>query len=419
MSTDNRQSDDLFDDIPFRSYEELVAGKRRKRRRRHGAVFIAVLFFFIVLVFINFALSLLGKPMLLESLSNKIAGVKKATSYINPVTAGTQPGLNGNLKIDINDTEGKTAAIYVKDVSAIVREARKSVVGVTCEIYSTFSSVSSGSGIIVSGDGYIVTNSHVVTDGGSITVTLDSGESYPAYIIGADEFTDIAVLKIEAVGLTAAVFGDSDLIEAGEAAIAIGNPTSMLQGTVTAGIISAVNRNVQVNSIVMNLIQTDAAINKGNSGGPLLNQYGQVVGINTLKISLSGYEGISFAIPINTAKPIIEQLADRGYVSGRPLVGMSGQNISKVAAAFYGVPQGVYIERIGSESPLVAAGAQPGDVITHVDGQRVLNLSEACSYRNGHTAGEEMTLTLFRKGETVDVKIVLMEQTKDNGSSNF
>ena len=337
-----------------------------------------------------------------------------------PAPGQTQEEENGDeLNLSPADTPEDGGAVYVKDVSDVVQKAQQAVVGVTTEIYSTFSTESRGSGIILSEDGYIVTNNHVISGGDSITVTLEDGTSYPAYVIGSDEYTDIAVLKITAAGLTAAEIGDSDSVEVGEAAIAIGNPTGQLLGTATAGIISGVNRNVLVNNVVMNLLQTDAAINAGNSGGPLLNQYGQVIGVTSVKVSMTGYEGLGFAIPINTVIPIVETLVKNGYVTGRPLVGISGSDISIMAARFYGLPQGIYVTAVNSSSDAYTQGIREGDIITKIGDTAVTTVSEGCAARNGYAVGDTVKLTFYRKGNYYWASVVLGEQTDDSGNYNF
>jgi len=423
MQNDNRNDyNQYYDTFPYKSYEEIVAEKNRKRRLRKSIILLGVLFLLSAGIVMAVGIFISGQPLRWLSDTGAEPVEKPESQSAQEQMPETPPESNvdeGDFEMTINGTEGGEAAIVVKDVSDIVKKSREAVVGVVTESYSNFSSASSGSGIILSEDGYVVTNNHVISGGDSITVVLDNGNHYPAYLIGSDEYTDLAVLKIEAKGLVAAEFGDSDLVEAGQAAVAIGNPTGQLQGTVTAGIISAVNRNVVVNNTIMNLIQTDASINSGNSGGPLLNQYGQVIGVNSIKVSLTGYEGLGFAIPSNTVKPIVEQLINNGYVSGRPLVGIHGQEISQMAARFYGYPQGIYINAIEPSSNLVSYGIQPGDIIIAIDGERVITLSQACQLRNSHVAGDTIKLTVYRSGKTAEVDVVLMEQSTDKADYNF
>ena len=258
----------------------------------------------------------------------------------------------------------------------------------------------SGSGIIISEDGYIVTNQHVIDGATEISVILNTGDEYTAELVGADSKSDLAVLKINKTGLTAATLGDSDKVEVGELAVAIGNPLGQeFAGTVTAGVVSAVNRTMTVDNKVYNLIQTDAAINPGNSGGALVNKYGQVIGINTIKLSTTEVEGIGFAIAISEAKPIIDNLINNGYVPGRPLVGITVTE-NKNGLSVYSVSPG---------SGAAAAGIQEGDLIVKADGE-VLNTSEKLNeIRDKKSPGEYLTLTIIRNGELKDVDVLLGE----------
>ena len=263
----------------------------------------------------------------------------------------------------------------------------------------------SGSGIIISEDGYIVTNQHVIEGASEISVVLNTGDEYTASLIGADEKSDLAVLKINANGLTAAELGDSDALEVGELAVAIGNPLGMeFAGTVTVGYISALNRTMTVDNKVYNLIQTDAAINPGNSGGALVNQYGQVIGINSVKISTTGVEGIGFAIAISEAKPIIDDLMSNGYVSGRPLVGIMAQNTAS----------GLSVSSVSPGSGAEAAGIQAGDLIVKADGEVVKTVDSLNAIRDKKKAGDHITLTIIRNGELLDVDVTLGEDIPTN-----
>jgi serine protease Do len=258
----------------------------------------------------------------------------------------------------------------------------------------------SGSGIIISEDGYIVTNQHVIADASEITVILNTGSEYVATLVGADAKSDLAVLKINASGLTAAVLGDSSQVEVGELAVAIGNPLGQeLAGTVTAGVISAVNRKMTVENRSYNLLQTDAAINPGNSGGALVNQYGEVIGINSIKMSNTGVEGIGFAIAISEAKPIIDDLMNEGYVSGRSLIGVTITE-SKNGLTVYLVSEGSGAEK---------AGIKQGDLIVKADGQVVTTGDALNKVRDEKKPGDYITLTVIRNGELTDIKVQLTE----------
>lgn len=258
----------------------------------------------------------------------------------------------------------------------------------------------SGSGIIISEDGYIVTNQHVIAEATEITIILNTGDEYVATVVGSDSKSDLAVLKINATGLTAATLGDSSQVEVGDLAVAIGNPLGQeLAGTVTSGVISAVNRKMTVDNRSYNLLQTDAAINPGNSGGALVNKYGEVIGINSIKMSETGVEGIGFAIAISEAKPIIDDLMNSGYVSGRSLIGITITE-SRNGLTVYSVVEGSGAEK---------AGIKEGDLIVKADGNAV-NTSEGLNeIRDTKKPGDYITLTVIRNGELTDIKVQLYE----------
>lgn len=263
----------------------------------------------------------------------------------------------------------------------------------------------SGSGIIISTDGYIVTNQHVIDGATEISVILNTGDECVAKLVGADSKSDLAVLKIEKSGLPAATLGNSDELRVGELAVAIGNPLGQeLAGSVTAGVISALNRKMTVDNKDYNLVQTDAAINPGNSGGALVNKYGEVIGINTIKLSSTEVEGIGFAIAISEAKPIIDDLMSNGYVSGRPLVGISVSENRN----------GLTVEQIVEGSGAEAAGIQIGDLIVKADGQKVKTSQELNEIRDKKSPNDILKLTIIRNGELLDVDVRLSEDIPSN-----
>lgn len=276
---------------------------------------------------------------------------------------------------------------------------------------SSVSPASEGSGIIMSEDGYIITNAHVVEGATSLKVMTSDGETYEAQLIGSDTVTDLAVVKIDATGLTAAEFGSSEDLRVADKVMAIGNPGGHeLSSSVTIGYVSALNRAIANNTTgyTMEYIQTDAAINPGNSGGALINEYGQVVGINSAKISATGYEGLGFAIPIDTAQPIISDLIQYGYVKDRAVLGISGQFIDSMTGRFYGLPQGEYVAQLNS-SEAQASGLQVGDVITAIDGQQLDSESTLRSAILSKKPGDTVTLQVYRsstqKSATVELKL--------------
>lgn len=280
-------------------------------------------------------------------------------------------------------------------------------------------SISSGSGVVMSSDGYIITNAHVILDENTsqpmsnVSVLLADGTTLPAKIVGFDEQTDLAVVKVTSdTGLLPAEFGDSDALQVGETAYAIGSPGGVeLANSMTNGIISAINRDITVNDRVMSLIQTSVTINPGNSGGALINKYGQVVGITSAKLGISYYEGLGFAIPINSAKEIIDQLIQNGYISGRPSIGITGQNVSEQLSRFYSLPAGVQVISVDSRSKAASEGLEAGDVITAVNGKSITSMNEINDIKGDMKAGEKLKLTIYRPStqKSQDLKITLTD----------
>lgn len=288
-----------------------------------------------------------------------------------------------------------------------------SVVGVSCTLDR---STATGTGIIISEDGYIITNAHVVEDAVSVIIVDQDMNEYDAVVIGADSQTDLAVLKIEASGLVACEFGKSGELRIGELAVAIGNPLGFeLYGTMTSGIISGLNRTITIGENEMTLIQTNASINSGNSGGPLIDAYGRVIGITSAKVASTYGEGLGFAIPIDEALPIIEDLITHGYVTGRPMIGVSGENITTIMSMYYRLPQGVYVRFVTPDSPAEDAGIKAGDIIIGIQGESITTMDELNDIKNQYSAGDTITLTIYRDGINMDVNLVLGEATTAAG----
>ena len=286
-----------------------------------------------------------------------------------------------------------------------------SVVSITA---SAQSGKSSGTGIVLSADGYLITNHHVIENAQVIAVQTSDDRQFQASIIGSDEASDLAVLKVDATDLQPAEFGDSGKLAVGDRVVAIGDPLgAQLRGTMTSGIVSAINRDLEVNDRTMTLIQTDAALNNGNSGGPLINCYGQVIGINTMKLR-SYYsttaEGLGFAIPMAVAKPILEELMENGYVAGRPAIGISYDTLPLAFRIYYNLPEGAYISAVYDGSDAQAKGVTAGDIITAVNGTRVTSIDELNRVKNQFTAGDSITLTLYNGGSYRDVEVTLIDQ---------
>ncbi|HEZ7986814.1 MAG TPA: trypsin-like peptidase domain-containing protein [Ruminococcus sp.] len=284
--------------------------------------------------------------------------------------------------------------------------------------------VGTGTGIIVTEEGYIVTNAHVIYDDNSqykageaveVSVLYNDERIQEAKIISYDVQTDLAVLKVDETGLTPATFGDSDDLKVGELVIAVGNPLGFeLFGTVTSGIVSAINRQVTIGDKNMTLIQTDAAINSGNSGGPLLNSCGQVIGINSAKMSSSygsaSIEGLGFAIPINEARVIINDLINYKYVKGRPSIGIVTSDISESYSRYLNIPMGVYVREVIEGGAADLAGIEEGDVIIDVEGETITTGSELISIKNKYKAGDSITITVSRRGKDIKITLILQEQ---------
>lgn len=342
------------------------------------------------------------------------------------------------MALNMNDSNGKAVFYQGVDtgssktvntssngVSDVASKTMDSVVEIQTETMQTNSMLSqavtkgAGSGVILSKDGYIVTNNHVINGANKITVRTRDGKSYTAKLIGKDSQSDLAILKIDATRLTPAVLGDSGKLEVGDTAIAIGNPLGELGGTVTAGIISALDRDITVEGESMKLLQTNAAINSGNSGGGLFNAKGELIGIVNAKTSGSGIEGLGFAIPINDAKEVIEELMKNGYVANRPSLGVSLVDIDDEMSAFKaGVEDaGTYISSVTNGSAAEKAGLKIRDRIISIDGKEISSGSEAVSVIHAHKAGDKITIVVERDGKKISVKVTLEEAAQDDSSN--
>lgn len=358
----------------------------------------------------------LNVPTIKENIVKKLVSVESPNSY----------GDNTNTA-NIN-TQMVSLVGYSETGVGVASKVRPSIVGIEVEysVNSIFyrnksTATAAGSGIIISEDGYILTNNHIVNSSSTsyyyelgkankVTVTLyNDSTRYDATIVGTDSQTDLAVIKIEKNGLKAAELGDSDAVQVGEFAMAIGNPLG-LTDSVTAGIVSAVNREVSDqdgNSYVA--IQTDASINSGNSGGALVNSKGQVIGVNTLKLSGTGVEGVGFAIPINSTKEIYEQLIQYNKVK-RPYIGIGGYDLDEQTAEDNNLVVGIYIKTIEDFSAGEKAGLKIGDVIVEVDGTKVTKMDELNAIKNQKQIGDTLKLKVFREGKEKEITVTLQEQ---------
>lgn len=338
--------------------------------------------------------------------ANSDSGTSASTSDSAPtLQINSKPESDSSNSSDNYDTANGMAG---EDIYKKVNPSVVSVISTTAE------GTGSGSGVIMSKDGYIITNNHVVDGAQSVSVQLSDGTSLDAEIIGTDEQTDLAVIKVTPTSdLTAAEFGDSDELEPGEYAYAIGSPGGVqFANTITGGRISAINRDLTVNDRVMTLIQTDASINNGNSGGALINEYGQVVGITSAKLSGNAFgsatvEGMGFAIPINTAKDIVDEIIQNGYVSGRPSIGITGRNVSSQDGSI----SGVQVYSIDSRAKAASEGLKVGDVITAVNGTPTPTMDEVNTVKADKKAGDKLTLSVYRISEdkTINLTITLTD----------
>lgn len=388
--------------------------------------------------------------------SNKLIAAESSTSASDSTdTTANTTTQDSSSKAQSTTVKGDAAKSWIElasgtnamSISDIVKKVTPSVVGVQATFkmpnnynynygFGMFGNGNSGNGdnsgsmtgvgtgIIMREDGYIVTNAHVIYDseygcGEATSVEIrmsDEETTYDAKVVAYDIETDLAVLKVDQTGLTAAEFGDSDQCQVGDAVVAIGNPLGLeLQNTVTCGIISALNRKVTINDKTMTLIQTDTAINNGNSGGPLINSSGQVVGINSAKMSSSvsssgaTIEGIGFAIPMTEAREIVDDLINYGYVTGRPQLGISCQDVSEAVSQAYNLPIGAYVISVTDGGAAAEAGLQVGDVITAINDNKIETTEELNNYKNEYNAGDTVTLTIVRNGQEQKVSVVLQE----------
>ena len=353
----------------------------------------------------------------------KLIGTNSSNFSVAPSNSTSSDGTVSQVKLsNYSDTAVYTANKILPSIVGIKVEY---TVSSNFSIYGMGTAKSeasaSGSGIIISDDGYILTNNHIVatsssesyyqvSDANKVTVTLYNDDTeYEAKIVGKDEQTDLAVIKIEKSGLSKAEFADSDSIKVGEIAMAVGNPLGM-QSSITCGVVSAVNREVtDSDGKKFTLIQTDAAINSGNSGGALVNGEGKVIGINTLKLSGTGIEGMGFAIPINSTTDITSQLIQYSKVK-RPYIGISGVDLDEKTAKVYNLVVGVYVKSIEDFSAAEKAGVKVGDVIVEADGKKITSMNELNEIKNSHKIGDELKIKVNRNNKTEELTLTLGEQ---------
>ena len=390
--------------------------------KSHGGLIAFLLILVIFLGGVSSALGLLNIQLLSQQTN---APDPSSPVMLYPSNAGTAENTTGTTQSTVPLPTGKVELELDKSpesvenvpqegglsLQAIYAGTIDSVVSISCTVEG---GTRSGTGVILSENGYIVTNTHVVEDAASIQVRLTDDRMLPANVVGADVVSDLAVLIVNASDLSPADFGDSSALRVGDTVVAIGDPLGTeVRGTMTDGIVSAINREVSVSGRTMTLIQTNAALNSGNSGGPLLNCYGQVIGINTMKIGAftdnDGVEGIGFAIPSTTVKEIVDQLICQGFVDGRPSLGIQGQEVSYYYQKFYHLPAGVLITEVQRGGSAHTAGLRIGDIILGLNGTRVSDMDTLATALYACAAGESVTLSIYRTGIQQNVTLTLGE----------
>ena len=401
---DNIRNDDTivegeysFSAAPHREQGEAQPPKKEKTPfwKKKGAVIACLL---VAAMLAGFCGSAIGNAVFSSGSGTTVYEGKRPSTVVNTSEVDTSKKMTA-------------AEVYAANVN--------STVGITTQVTTNFwgyttQSAASGSGFILTADGYLLTNYHVIESASSIKATLYNGKSYDATLIGYDESNDIAVLKIDAEGLTPVTLGDSDNLNVGDDVIAIGNPLGELTFSLTSGSVSALNREVTLSSnVTMNLIQTDCAINSGNSGGALFNLYGEVVGITNAKYSGSSGSGasidnIGFAIPINSVRSIVDSIIEKGYVT-KPYIGVMVSDVGEESTK-YGLPEGAAVVSVTEGGPAEKAGIKANDIITEVNGKAISGKSDLSTVISEHAAGDKLTLSIYRQGETLSVTVEIGEQ---------
>ena len=422
---DNNYSPKYFrDDDPWDT-DSWQTGSTEPPRNKNGATTLLL----ILIIFLCGIITVLG--ILNVRLFNQLRLTEEDNTSIHFIPEETVPE---TIPAPVEEvTEAAPAPCSEEDISLCIQESptspanlpqeegislqeiyQKNIPSVVSITSQSRGSSSTGTGVILSDKGYIVTNAHVVEDASSVSIQLTDNRIFQATLIGADEISDLAVLFIEADNLVPAEFGDSGVLRVGDTVTAIGDPLGVeFRGSFTDGIISAINRDVAIDGRTMSLIQTNAALNSGNSGGPLINSYGQVIGINTMKIGAftdsAGVEGLGFAIPSATVKDVVDQLIDQGYVSGRPTLGLTGEALSSFYQRYYRLPAGLYITEVEPGSYAAYCGIEPGDILLAIDDVRILSMDDLNIVLYNHAVGDVVTGLIYRGGQQYNVELTLSE----------
>ena len=389
--------------------------------KKHRGVFALVLVGGIILGSVLTALGGINLQLLREWNRREKETELPASLYAGETDQTTVPSVpdvtgetTGDLAVELNPApQGLENVPQTGGLSfqAIYEKCIPSTVSILCDLPR---GTSTGSGVVLSSDGYVITNYHVVEGAAAVSVLFTDGRQLQARMVGGDKLSDLAVLQVDAQDLIPAEFGDSDGLRVGDIVVAIGDPLGVeLRGTMTDGIVSAINRDLTTDGRTLTLIQTNAALNSGNSGGPLINCYGQVVGINTMKIgdyvSAAGVEGLGFAIPSTTVKLIVDQLISQGYVSGRPELGIQGVAVPEFYQYYYRMPAGVYVNAVVSSSDAAKKGIEVKDIILAIDGERISTTEQIEAILYNHQPGDTVTVIIYRGGYQYEVDIILGE----------
>lgn len=407
----------------YTDWDDSVYGTGRTEPPKHRSGLLAMML--ILIIFLCGIITVLGilNVRLFQQLQNQdpaelaISFRDVETQPQETAAVETQPKISSSRQADIINLQSSPASVENVptegglSLQEIYERNIKSVVSINAILTG---GSSTGTGVILTEDGYIVTNAYVVENAAAISVQLTDQDIFQAQVIGTDELSDLAVLKISASGLTPAQFGDSSSLRVGDTVVAIGDPLGVeFRGTYTDGIISGIDRDVDMDGRTMTLLQTNAALNSGNSGGPLINCYGQVIGINTMKIGAftdkAGVEGLGFAIPSTTVKTIVDQLISQGYVSGRPTLGISGEGLSSFYQHYYRMPAGLYITQVSQSSEAYEKGVEEGDLLLSINDTPVTSMDDLKSTIFSCEVGQTVQVTIYRGGQQYLLELTLEE----------
>lgn len=407
----------------YTDWDDSVYGTGRTEPPKHRSGLLAMML--ILVIFLCGIITVLGilNVRLFQQLQNQdpaelaISFRDVETQPQETAAVETQPKISSSRQADTINLQSSPASVENVptegglSLQEIYERNIKSVVSINAILTG---GSSTGTGVILTEDGYIVTNAHVVENAAAISVQLTDQDIFQAQVIGTDELSDLAVLKISASGLTPAQFGDSSSLRVGDTVVAIGDPLGVeFRGTYTDGIISGIDRDVDMDGRTMTLLQTNAALNSGNSGGPLINCYGQVIGINTMKIGAftdkAGVEGLGFAIPSTTVKTIVDQLISQGYVSGRPTLGISGEGLSSFYQHYYRMPAGLYITQVSQSSEAYEKGVEEGDLLLSINDTPVTSMDDLKSTIFSCEVGQTVQVTIYRGGQQYLLELTLEE----------